>query len=89
MYLFFSFFQSSAPWRSLPNAPLLWILAPLFCCSAVQKFSFLYAHIVVIVCVLCRMDDGYDFIEIDFYVKFLGRLHILDFDPIWVFSAQV
>ena len=42
------------------------MLAPLFRCSAVLKFSFLYAHIVVVVCVLCRMDDDYDFIEFDF-----------------------
>ena len=72
IYLFFSFFQSSAPWCSLPNAPLLWILAPLFRCCVVLKFSFLYVHIVVIVCILHQMDDDYDFIEIDFLCEVSG-----------------
>ena len=31
--------------------------------SAILKLSYLYAHIVGVVCVLCRMDGEYNFIE--------------------------
>ena len=39
---------------------------PSFHCSAVLKLSYLYVHIVGVVCVLCRMDDDCDFIEFVF-----------------------